>query len=135
MSGMISYLTFLPLSKVSLQVKIGLMTLSNKPGVKVSVGILAQMKANPGKEAAVEAFLKEALPLANEESGTTVWFAIKLDPSTFGIFDAFADEAGRNAHLTGQIAAALMDNAAELLSEAPSIRKVDVLAAKLLASS
>ena len=132
---MISYLTFLPLSKVSLQVKIGLMTLSNKPGVKVSVGILAQMKANPGKEAAVEAFLKEALPLANEESGTTVWFAIKLDPSTFGIFDAFADEAGRNAHLTGQIAAALMDNAAELLSEAPSIRKVDVLAAKLLASS
>jgi quinol monooxygenase YgiN len=111
------------------------MTLSNKPGVQVSVGILAQMKAKPGKEAAVEAFLKEALPLANEESGTTVWFAIKLDPSTFGIFDAFADEAGRNAHLTGPIAAALMDNAAELLSEAPSIRKVDVLAAKLLASS
>src|SRR5258708_2957318 len=135
MSGMISYLTFLPLSKVSLQVKIGLMKLSNKPGVKVSVGILAQMKAKPGKEAAVETFLKEALPLANEESGTTVWFAIKLDPSTFGIFDAFADEAGRNAHLTGPIAAALMDNAAELLSEAPSIRKVDVLAAKLLASS
>jgi quinol monooxygenase YgiN len=132
---MISFLTFLPLSKVSLQVKIGLMTLSNKPGVKVSVGILAQMKAKPGKEAAVEGFLKEALPLANEESGTTVWFAIKLDPSTFGIFDAFADEAGRNAHLTGPIAAALMDNAAELLSEAPSIRKVDLLAAKLLASS
>jgi quinol monooxygenase YgiN len=111
------------------------MTLSNKQGVQVSVGILAQMKAKPGKEAAVEAFLKGALPLANEESGTTVWFAIKLDPSTFGIFDAFADEAGRNAHLTGPIAAALMDNAAELLSEAPSIRKVDVLAAKLLASS
>ncbi len=101
------------------------MTLSNKQGVQVSVGILAQMKAKPGKEAAVEAFL----------SGTTVWFAIKLDPSTFGIFDAFAAEAGRNAHLTGPIAGALMANAAELLSEAPSILKVDVLAAKLLASS
>lgn len=111
------------------------MTLSNKQSVQVSVGILAQMKAKPGKETAVEAFLKGALPLANEESGTTVWFAIKLDSSTFGIFDAFADEAGRNTHLTGPIAAALMANAAELLSEAPSIRKVDVLAAKLLASS
>src|SRR5260370_7520974 len=99
------------------------MTLSNKPGVKVSVGILAQMKAKPGKEAAVETFLKEALPLANEESGTTFWFAIKLDPSTFGIFDAFADEAGRNAHLTGPIPTTFLHNAPNLHSTAPTLLK------------
>lgn len=97
----------------------------------VNLAILAKLKAKPGKEAAVEAFLKSALPLANQEAGTVVWFAIKLDASTFGIFDAFADEAGRNAHLSGPIAAALMANAAELLAEPPSIDKVDVLAAKL----
>ncbi|MCC7006327.1 MAG: antibiotic biosynthesis monooxygenase [Ottowia sp.] len=97
----------------------------------VNVAILAQMKAKPGKEAAVEAFLKSALPLANQEAGTIVWFAIKLSPSTFGIFDAFANEAGRDAHLSGSIAAALMANAAELLAEPPTIEKVDVLAAKL----
>src|SRR5260221_11865349 len=125
MSGMISYLTFLPLSKVSLQVKIGLMTLSNKPGVKVSVGILAQMKAKPGKEAEVETFLKETLPLANGESGTTVGFGIKLGPSTFGIFDAFADEGGRNVHFTGPIGRALMGRAAGRLRERRAMRKCD----------
>jgi quinol monooxygenase YgiN len=101
----------------------------------VNVAILAQIKAKPGKEEAVEAFLKSALPLANQEAGTTVWFALKLGPSTFGIFDAFADEAGRAAHLSGPIAAALMANAAELLSEPPIIEKVDVLAAKLTSTT
>jgi quinol monooxygenase YgiN len=97
----------------------------------VKVAILAKMKAKPGKEPTVEAFLKGALELANAEAGTTVWFALKLDASTFGIFDAFPDEAARDAHLSGPIAAALMANAAELLSEPPSIEKVEVLAAKI----
>ena len=96
----------------------------------VSVAILAQMKAKPGKEAAVEAFLKSALVLANQEMGTTVWFALKLDASTFGIFDAFANDADRDAHLSGPIATALIANAEELLAHPPTIGKVEVLAAK-----
>lgn len=98
----------------------------------VNFGILAQVKAKPGKEAAVEDFLKSALALANREAGTKVWFALKLSPSRFGIFDAFVDEASREAHLAGDIAAALMANATELLAEPPVIEKVQVLAAKLL---
>jgi quinol monooxygenase YgiN len=97
----------------------------------VSVGILATLKAKPGKEKQVEEFLKGALPLANQERDTTVWFALRLDASTFGIFDAFADDSGRQAHLSGPIAAALMSRWEELLAEAPKIEKVDVLAAKL----
>ena len=98
---------------------------------KVQVGILATLKASPGKEAEVEEFLKSALPLANQEEGTLVWFAFRLGTSTFGIFDAFADEAGREAHLSGPIAAALMSKWKDLLAEPPKIEKVDVLAAKL----
>ena len=97
----------------------------------VRVALLARLEANPGKESAVEELLKNALPLANAETATTVWFALKLGPSTFGIFDAFADESGRQAHLAGQIAAALMAKAPELLSQPPTIESVDVLAAKL----
>lgn len=97
----------------------------------MNVAILARLQARPGKEADVEAFLKSALPLANDEAQTPVWFALKLGPSTYGIFDAFADEAGREAHLSGPIAAALMKHADELLSEPPTIEKVQVLAAKL----
>lgn len=97
----------------------------------VRVGILAQMRAKPGKEAAVAEFLASALPLANAEQATTVWFAIRLAPDLFGIFDAFPDEAGRQAHLSGPIASALMAKASELLAEPPKIEKVDVLAAKL----
>jgi quinol monooxygenase YgiN len=97
----------------------------------VKVALLARLQAKPGKEAAVESFLKSALPLANEEAFTPVWFALKLGPSTFGIFDAFADDSGRQAHLTGKIAAALMAKAGELLAEAPRIEQVEVLAAKL----
>ena len=76
-------------------------------------------------------YIGGALPLANAESGTTAWSALKFGPSTFGVFDAFADEAGRQAHLNGQIAAALMANAATLLSSPPNIEKVELLAAKL----
>jgi quinol monooxygenase YgiN len=97
----------------------------------VNVGLLVRVEAKPGKEDAVAKFLAGALPLANQEPATTVWFALRLGPSTFGIFDAFPDEAGRKAHLNGPIAAALMANAAELLSQPPKIEQVDILAAKL----
>ena len=82
----------------------------------VKVAIYAQMHAKPGKERAVEEFLKGALPLANQEAGTTVWFALKLGPSTFGIFDAFADDAGRDAHLSGPIAAAAIRSRFSILA-------------------
>lgn len=93
--------------------------------------LFVRLEAKPGKEAAVADFLAGALPLANAESGTTAWFALKFGPSTFGVFDAFADEAGREAHLHGAIAAALMANAAALFSTPPNIEKIDLLAAKL----
>lgn len=94
------------------------------------VGLLATLKAKPGKESEVESFLKSALPLAQAEPDTISWYAIKIDDSTFGIFDTFADDSGRDAHLNGKIAAALMEHAGDLLSEAPDIRKIDILAAK-----
>ena len=97
----------------------------------VKVGLLVRLEAKPGKEQAVEDFLNSGLPLARNEPATVAWFAIKLGPSTFGIFDAFPDDEGRQAHLSGPIAAALMANASELLAEPPAIEKVDVLAAKL----
>jgi quinol monooxygenase YgiN len=97
----------------------------------VKVALLVRLEAKPGKEAAVEKFLAGALPLANQEATTPVWFALRLGPSTFGIFDAFADNAGRQTHLSGPIASALMANAAELLTRAPQIEQVDVLAVKL----
>ncbi|HTV39976.1 MAG TPA: hypothetical protein VMF08_05340 [Candidatus Sulfotelmatobacter sp.] len=100
---------------------------------EVKLGILATLKAKAGKEDEVELFLKSALPLAAQEPGTVVWFALRLDGNTFGIFDAFADEAGREAHLSGPIAAALMAKWKDLLSEPPAINKIDVLAAKLVA--
>jgi len=79
----------------------------------------------------VEQFLRGGLALVRQEPATTAWFGIRLGPTTFGIFDAFPNEAGRQAHLSGQVAAALMAKASELLSQPPSIEKVDVLAAKL----
>jgi quinol monooxygenase YgiN len=97
----------------------------------VKVALLVRLEARPGKEATVAKFLEGALALANQETTTPVWFALRLGPSTFGIFDAFADDAGRKAHLAGPIAAALMANAAELLSLPPKIEQVEVLAAKL----
>jgi quinol monooxygenase YgiN len=97
----------------------------------VHVALLARLEAKPGKESQVADFLKSALPLANAESATTVWFALKLGPSTFGIFDAFPDDAGRQAHLSGPIATALMAKAPELLAQPPTIESVEVLAAKL----
>ena len=97
----------------------------------VKVALFVRLEAKPGKEKEVENFLVSGLPIVNEEPDTTAWFGIRLGPSTFGIFDAFPDEAGRQAHLSGKVAAALMEKAGELFSEPPSIEKVDVLVAKL----
>ena len=97
----------------------------------VKVALLVRLEAKPGKESEVEDFLRGGLSVVLEEPATTAWFAIRLGPSTFGIFDAFPDETGRQAHLNGRVAAALMAKAPELLASAPVIEKVDVLAAKL----
>lgn len=97
----------------------------------VTVALFVRLEVKPGKEKDVETFLKGGLPLVMDEPATTAWFGIRLGPSTFGIFDAFPDEAGRQAHLSGKVAAALMARAGELFSSPPAIEKVDVLAAKL----
>jgi quinol monooxygenase YgiN len=92
--------------------------------------LYVRLEAKPGKEADVEKFLHSGLALVQQEPGTASWYAIKMGPSTYGIFDTFRDEAGRNAHLNGQVAAALMAHAGDLLREPPRIEKVDVLASK-----
>lgn len=94
----------------------------------VKLALFARLEAKPGKEDELKA---SALPLAETEDGTPLWFALQFGPSTFGIFDAFADEAGRDAHLNGEIAAALMANADTLLASPPNIEKIDLLAAKV----
>ena len=97
----------------------------------IKVALFVRLEAKPGKEADLEKFLEAGLSMANREATTPLWFALRLGPSTFGIFDAFSDESGRQAHLTGPIAQALMANAPQLLAQAPSIEKLDVLGAKL----
>ncbi len=97
----------------------------------VTKGLQVTLKAKPGKEQELSDFLAGALPLANAEAETTAWFAIKVDASTYGIVDFFPGTQGRQAHLDGPIAAALMSKAGELLSSPPDIKPIDVLAAKL----
>lgn len=97
----------------------------------VRVGLLVHLQAKPGKEAEVARFVESGIALANQEPATPLWFALRLGPARFGFFTAFADEAGRQAHLDGPVAAALMAKAPELLAEAPRIERVDVLAAKI----
>jgi quinol monooxygenase YgiN len=97
----------------------------------VTVALFVRLEAKPGKEQEVEEFLRGGLPIVQEEPATTAWFGIRLGPTTFGIFDAFPDEAGRQAHLAGRVAAALMARASELFAQPPVIEKLDVLAAKL----
>lgn len=96
----------------------------------VTKGLLVRIEAKPGKEADVESFLEGGLSLVDEEPDTIAWFAIRLGPSTYGIFDVFPDDSGRDAHLSGKVAEALMENAGELYPE-PQIEKLDVIAAKL----
>jgi quinol monooxygenase YgiN len=95
------------------------------------VALFVRLEANSGKEEAVSTFLRSALELVQQEPGTTAWFALRLGPTTFGIFDAFRNESGRQAHLSGQVAAALYEKATELFSQPPTIERIDVLAAKL----
>ena len=97
----------------------------------VTTALYVRLEAKAGKETEVEDFLRGGLAIVQQEPATTAWFAIRMGPSTFGIFDAFPDEAGRQAHLSGRVAAALMAKAPELLAKPPAIEKVDVLAAKL----
>lgn len=96
----------------------------------VRFGILAKVVAKPGKEQEAEDFLKSALPLAQAEQGTVHWFALKIDDSTFGIFDTFDTDEARQTHLSGEIAKALMAKAPDLFSEAPEIKQIDILAGK-----
>jgi quinol monooxygenase YgiN len=97
----------------------------------VKFGLFVRLEAKKGKEEAVAAFLKKGLELANQEAQTPVWFALQFGPSTFGVFDAFEDESGRQAHLSGEIAKALMANASELLASPPNIEKIELLGVKL----
>ncbi len=96
-----------------------------------TLGLFVALEAKAGKEDELASFLAGALPLVQQEPQTTAWFAARLGPTRFAIFDTFADEGGRDAHLAGQVAAALMEHAPELLAEAPSIERVEILAEKL----
>jgi quinol monooxygenase YgiN len=96
----------------------------------VKLGILARMEAKPGKEEEVASFLEGALPLVQAEPDTVTWYAIRIGPSEFGIFDTFEEDAGRQAHLSGKVAEALMANASALFVRPPDIAPVDVLASK-----
>ena len=98
-------------------------------------GLFARLEAKPGKEEEVAAFLMQGLELANQEGTTPVWFALRLGPTTFAIFDSFEDEAGRQAHLDGPIAKALMAKAGELFAAPPSIERVEVLGAKVTSAA
>jgi quinol monooxygenase YgiN len=94
------------------------------------LALLAVLQAKPGREKEVEDFLKSAQPLAQRESGTTTWYAWKIAPSKYGIFDTFANEEGRNAHLNGDIAKALFAKAEELFAAPPQVEKLEILASK-----
>lgn len=94
------------------------------------LAIWAQLEAKPGKEKEIEAFLKSAQPLAEREPGTVSWYAVKMGPTSYGIFDTFADENGRNAHLNGEIAKALFAKAKDLFAKPPEISKPEILAVK-----
>jgi len=97
----------------------------------VKEAIWVALEAKPGKEKELETFLSGALPIVQAEPATITWYAIRMGPGKFGIFDTFADDAGREAHLQGKVAAALMAKAPELLAKPPRIEKISVLAAKL----
>jgi len=97
----------------------------------LKLGLYVRLEAKPGKEDEVIKFLEQGLQLANQESRTPLWFAVRLGSSSFAIFDAFADENGRQNHLSGPIATALMKQYPDLLAAPPVIERYDVLGAKL----
>lgn len=96
----------------------------------MKIGILALLEAKPGQEAALAALLEGAVALARQENHTLAWYAFRAGPRSFGIFDTFADEAGRKGHLEGKIAQALLGRADELLASPPDLRMIDLLAVK-----
>ncbi len=96
-----------------------------------TLALYVRLEAKPGKEQDVETLLKDARSLATAEPDTTAWFALRLGPSTFAIFDAFADERGRDAHLSGKLVAALTARAPELFANPLEIVRVNVIADKL----
>jgi len=98
------------------------------------LALWASLESKPGKENEVEEFLKSAQPLAEREDGTLTWYAVRISPSKFGIFDTFATESGRNAHLSGEIAKALFAKAKDLFAKDPEVHKLEVLASKTHAS-
>lgn len=95
-----------------------------------TLGILALLEAKPGKEKEVAAFLRSARPLVQREVGTLAWFAFQTGPTSFGIFDTFADEQGRKAHVSGEVAKALFAKAEDLFAGEPQIRMADILSTK-----
>jgi quinol monooxygenase YgiN len=97
----------------------------------LSLGLFVRLEAKPGKEQEVADFLKQGLELARQERTTPLWFALRLGPSTFAVFDSFHDESGRQNHLDGPIAKALMANAPKMLASPPSIERTEVLGAKI----
>jgi len=101
----------------------------------IKYALFVRLEAKPGKESDVEKFLEAGLGMARDEKTTPIWFALRLSPTTFGVFDAFEDEAGRQAHLAGPIAQALMAKAPELLAKPPSIEPIEVLGLKNTASA
>lgn len=98
---------------------------------KVTVGLWVPLQAKPGKEDEVEAFLAAGQALVEDEPGTIAWFAVKMGAGQFGIFDVFADDAGRQAHLNGKVAAALVEQAADLFVDPLQINQLDLIADKL----
>jgi quinol monooxygenase YgiN len=99
----------------------------------VRVSLFVRLRAKPGKEAELAKLLEGGLSVVQQETQTPLWFALRFNESTYAIFDAFETDAGRQAHLAGQLAAALMSKAPELLAEAPVIERADVLAVKAAA--
>ncbi len=101
----------------------------------VTTGLYVRLEAKKGKETEVESFLRNGLSIVQSEPETTAWFALRMGPSTFGIFDTFTAESGRQAHLNGRLAASLKERASDLFAQPPSVEKIDVLAAKLPAQA
>ena len=96
-----------------------------------NVALWVQLEAKKGKEAEVEKFLRDGLPIVNNEPGTISWYALKLSPRSYAIFDTFSDSKGREAHLNGEVAKALTEKASDLFSKPPTIERIDILAAKM----
>ena len=94
------------------------------------LALYVPLKAKPGRESDIAAFLKSALPLVQDEPGTLTWYAIEEGPGAYAIFDTFDTQEDRQAHLDGKVAAALMEKAEDLFAEPPQIHKLTLLAAK-----